>query len=92
MRILARVDEARQDDVVALVSNGLYAAMSGQQIGRLLGGPGPLDAIANHLVGVAQAHGAPDDVSCVLMRWIAEKAAPDANALDTAKLLFMDTR
>jgi serine/threonine protein phosphatase PrpC len=88
----SRVVDVRPEDVVALVSNGLYDALSGQQVAWILGGRGPLHAMADHLVRVAEAHRAPGDVSCVLPRCIAEKAAPAAHVAGAAKLLFTDTR
>jgi serine/threonine protein phosphatase PrpC len=68
VHVTSRSEDAQPGDVVALMSNGLYDAISEAQMARILGGRTPLDAMADSLIGVAQAHGAPDDVSCVLLR------------------------
>jgi PPM family protein phosphatase len=74
VEVTARLEDARPGDVVALMSNGLYNAVSDAQMACILAGQTPLDATADSLVGVAQAHDAPDDVSCVLLRWTAAEA------------------
>lgn len=68
VQVTSRFEDAQPGDVVALMSNGLYDAISEAQMARILGGRTHLDAMADSLIGVAQAHGAPDDVSCVLLR------------------------
>ena len=80
VQVTARLEDARPGDVVALVSNGLYNAVSDQQMGSILAGRTPLDVTAGSLVSVAQAHDAADDVSCILVRWVAEAKAPNVAA------------
>ncbi len=70
VQVTARLEDARAEDLVVLVSNGLYNAISDAQLARLLAARTTLAAIANNLVSVAQAHDAADDVSCILLRWI----------------------
>jgi protein phosphatase len=70
VRVTARLEDARAGDLILLVSNGLYNAISDAQMARILAERTTLAAIANNLVGVAQAHHAADDVSCILLRWI----------------------
>jgi protein phosphatase len=70
VHVTARLEDARAGDLVLLVSNGLYNAISDAQMARILAERTTLAAIANNLVGVAQAHHAADDVSCILLRWI----------------------
>lgn len=70
----ARVEDARPGDVVALTTNGLYNAVSEAEMARILAGGTTLEAMADSLVGVAQADNAADDASCVLVRWQAPEA------------------
>lgn len=69
VQVTSRLEDARPGDVVVLVSNGLYKSMPEQQMKRILAGRTALGAMADNLITVAQAHHAPDDVSCVLLRW-----------------------
>jgi protein phosphatase len=73
VQVTARLEDARAGDLVILVSNGLYNAISDAQMARILAEQTTLDGIANNLVSVAQAHHAADDVSCILLRWIGGK-------------------
>lgn len=70
VQVTARLEDARAGDLVLLVSNGLYNAISDAQMARILAEQTTLAAIANNLVSVAQAHHAADDQSCILLRWI----------------------
>lgn len=80
VRVAVRIEDAWPGDVVAVVSNGLYNAVSDQQMARILSGRTSVHEMADNLVNVAQAHNAPDDVSCILLRWAAAKAAPESAA------------
>ncbi len=75
-RVTVRLEDARPGDLVVLVSNGLYNVVSDPQMARILGGHASLAETADNLVNVAEAHGAPDDASCVLLRWAIAEAAP----------------
>jgi protein phosphatase len=74
VQVTARIEDARAGDLVLLVSNGLYNAISDAQMVRILAEQTTLAAIADNLVSVAQAHHAPDDVSCLLLRWTGGEA------------------
>jgi protein phosphatase len=71
VQVTARLEDARAGDLILLVSNGLYNAISDAQMARVLAERTTLSAIADNLVSVAQAHHTADDVSCILLRWIA---------------------
>jgi serine/threonine protein phosphatase PrpC len=79
-RVTVRVEDARPGDLVVLVSNGLYNAVSDPQMARILAGRTPLAAMADALISAAQAHGAADDVTCVLLRCVATEEAPNLAA------------
>ena len=80
VQVTTRVDDVRAGDLVALVSNVLYRAMSDWQLWRILSSQSTLNAIATHLICIAQAHDAADDISCVLLRWVAGEEAPQVAA------------
>ena len=69
LEVTARLEDTRPGDVVAMVSNGLYDVVSDPEMACILAGQGLLTATVDHLIAVAQANNAPDDVSCVLLRW-----------------------
>jgi protein phosphatase len=67
--VTSRMEDVRSGDVVLICSNGLYDAMPQQQLAAVLAGRSELAATADALIAAAQARGAPDDVTCVLLRW-----------------------
>ena len=69
VEVTTRLDDPRPGDVVALVSNGLYDSVRAVSMARLLAGRSSLHAMADDLISLAQAHEAPDDVSCIVLRW-----------------------
>jgi protein phosphatase len=71
VEVTTRVEDTRPGDVVALVSNGLYTSVRDISLARLVAGRSSLGAMVDDLINLAVAHDAPDDVSCVLLRWIA---------------------
>jgi protein phosphatase len=81
VEVTTRLEDTRPGDVVALVSNGLYTSVRDISMARLVADRSSLDAMADNLISLAQAHGASDDTSCVLLRWIAEnEEAPNIAA------------
>jgi protein phosphatase len=70
VQVTARLEDALAGDLVLLVSNGLYNAISDAQMARILGAGTTLADIANNLIRVAEGRRAADDVSCILLRWI----------------------
>lgn len=69
VEVTTRLEDARPGDVIALVSNGLYTTVREVTMARLLAGRSFLDGMADNLISHALAHDAPDDASCVLLRW-----------------------
>jgi protein phosphatase len=80
VEVTTRLEDTRPGDVVALVSNGLYTSVGDISMARLVAGRSSLDAMADNLIGLAQAHHASDDASCILLRWSAEAEAPNVAA------------
>ena len=75
VEITSCLEDARPGDVVLLCSNGVSDAIPELQIAALLAGGSHLAATADALIAGAQARGAPDDVTCVLLRWSAANAS-----------------
>ncbi len=71
VQVTARLEDARAGDLITLVSNGLYNAISDAQMARMLAEGTTLADLANNLIRVAEGRHAADDVSCILLRWIA---------------------
>jgi len=69
MDITSRMEDVRPGDIVLLCSNGIHDVMSDWQIAAVIAGRSDLAATADALIAGAQARGAPDDVTCVLLRW-----------------------
>ena len=69
LEVTARLEDTRPGDVVVLASNGLYTSVRDISMARLVAGRSSLDAMADNLISHALAHDAPDDVSCILLRW-----------------------
>ena len=67
--VTPRIEDVRPGDIVLLCSNGIYDVMSEWQLAAVLAGRSELATTADALLAGAQAHGAPDDVTCVLLRW-----------------------
>ena len=67
--VTSRMEGARPGDVVLLCSNGLYDVMPAWQLAAILAARSELAATVAALIAGAQARGAPDDVTCVLLRW-----------------------
>ena len=70
VHVTARLEDARAGDLITLVSNGLYNAISDAQMARILADGSTLEDIADHLIRVAQGRHAADDISCILLRWV----------------------
>lgn len=79
IEITVRMEDTRPGDTVLLCSNGLHGAVSDTQIALILSGQSPLAATADALLAVAQAIGAPDDVTCLLLRWSTATRPADRN-------------
>ena len=77
------MDDARRGDVVLLCSNGLHGALSDDEIARVLVAQSDVDETAAALIGIAGARGAPDDVTCVVLRWTNEAVARSAEGPQT---------
>jgi serine/threonine protein phosphatase PrpC len=69
VEITSRVEDARAGDVVLLCSNGVSDVIPEVQIAAMLAGRSELGATADALIASAQARGAPDDVTCLVLRW-----------------------
>ena len=67
--VTSRMEDVRPSDIVLLCSNGISDVMSEWQLAAVLAGRSDLAATADALIAGAQARGAPDDVTCVLLRW-----------------------
>jgi serine/threonine protein phosphatase PrpC len=76
VQVTARLEDARAGDLITLVSNGLYNAISDAQMARILADGTTLEDIADHLIRVAQERHAADDISCILLRWIGGDEEP----------------
>lgn len=70
VEVTTRVEDTRPGDVVALVSNGLYTSVGDISMARHVAGRSSLGSMVDNLIHLAVAHDAPDDVSCMLLRWI----------------------
>ena len=67
--VTVAMDDARRGDVVLLCSNGLYEALSDEEMLGVLAGRSDVEATAEALIALAGARGAQDDVTCVVLRW-----------------------
>jgi protein phosphatase len=66
----ARIEAAKSDDLVLLCSDGLASVVSDEEILDILETEAPLDTTAQALIERANEYGGPDNVTCVLIRWI----------------------
>jgi PPM family protein phosphatase len=64
--------ELEDADVLLLCSDGLYSVVSEESISALLGSKQPLEEQVAQLTDAALSAGAPDNVSCILLRYEAD--------------------
>jgi PPM family protein phosphatase len=64
-----RMEDARPGDVVLLCTDGLSNIVTDEQIARVLAGESDVEATAAALIAAAEALGAQDDVTCVVLRY-----------------------
>lgn len=69
VEVTVGMDDARRGDLVMLCSNGLYGALSDNEMLGVLAGQSTVEATADALIALAAARGAQDDVTCVVLRW-----------------------
>lgn len=63
------MDDVRPGDLVLLCSNGLYGVLSDAELCAVLAGKSDIEATADALMALANARGAADDATCVVLRW-----------------------
>ena len=64
-----RMEDARAGDVVLLCTDGLSNVVTDEEIARALAGWSDAEATAAALIGIAEARGAQDDVTCIVLRY-----------------------
>ncbi len=64
-----RMEDARAGDVVLLCTDGLSNVVTDEEIARALAGRSDAEATAAALIGIAEARGAQDDVTCTVLRY-----------------------
>ena len=61
----------RRGDTLVLCSDGLSGQVSKDEIGRIVAAEPDLTAACKQLIDRANENGGPDNITCVLARWIA---------------------
>src|SRR3954454_21122284 len=71
VKVDTRFEVPRADDIVLLCSDGLSGPVSDEQILSIVDSSTDLRSAARRLVERANENGGPDNITCVLARWIA---------------------
>jgi protein phosphatase len=71
VKVDTRFEVPRADDIVLLCSDGLSGPVSDDQILAIVDTSTDLRSAARRLVEKANENGGPDNITCVLARWIA---------------------
>jgi len=71
VKVDTRFEVPRADDVILLCSDGLSEPVSDEQILGIVDSSTDLRTAARRLVERANENGGPDNITCVLARWIA---------------------
>jgi serine/threonine protein phosphatase PrpC len=66
----ARIEDVKPNDLVLLCSDGLAGVVDEEEIVGILEAEAPLDTTAWALIERANEYGGPDNVTCVLVRWM----------------------
>jgi protein phosphatase len=69
VEVTVTMDDARRGDALLLCSNGLYDALSDREMVDALTEQSDVEATAAALIAGAVARGAPDDATCVVLRF-----------------------
>lgn len=70
VEVTARYEANKPGDIVLLCTDGLTRVVENNEIAGILAFGGNLDAMAARLIVRANDNGGPDNVTCVLVRWI----------------------
>src|SRR5262249_54029460 len=70
VRLDTRVEAACAGDLFLLCTDGLTDAVPEEDIAAILRRPANLEEMVAALIDRANAHGGPDNVTCVLARWM----------------------
>jgi serine/threonine protein phosphatase PrpC len=69
VEVETRLERAQAVDLVLLCSDGLSGPVSEEEIAEVLADASDLEAAVDALIDLANEHGGPDNVTCVLVRW-----------------------
>jgi protein phosphatase len=70
VKVDTRLERPKAGDVYLLCSDGLSGPVSDEMILEILDGTGDLRAAATKLINKANENGGPDNITCVLARWV----------------------
>jgi PPM family protein phosphatase len=70
VKVDTRFEQPLEGDVIVLCSDGLSGPVDDQQIREIVGANGDLSQIAARLIAAANEHGGPDNITCVVARWV----------------------
>jgi protein phosphatase len=70
VKVDTRFESPREDDMMLLCTDGLCGPVSDDEILRIVLDTPDLPSASNRLIETANANGGPDNITCVLARWI----------------------
>lgn len=75
VEVETRLEHAEPGDLVLLCSDGLTGPVSEEEIAEVLASTTDLQKAVDTLIDLANEHGGPDNVTCVIVRWAEAGAA-----------------
>jgi PPM family protein phosphatase len=70
VKVDTRLEQPRAGDVYMLCSDGLSGPVTDPDMADILHGTSDLKTAASRLIAKANEHGGPDNITCVLARWV----------------------
>ncbi len=70
VKVDTRFEQPQPGDIILLCSDGLSGPLSDEQICEIAAGQDNLAQIAERLIGSANDNGGPDNITCVVARWV----------------------
>jgi protein phosphatase len=70
VKVDTRFEAPRPGDAIVLCSDGLSGPVTDEQLLELVSGAGNLPVATQRLIDAANESGGPDNITCVIARWI----------------------
>jgi protein phosphatase len=70
VKVDTRLEEPRAGDMMLLCTDGLCGPVSDEEIYRIVESSSELPQVASRLVDAANERGGPDNITCVIARWV----------------------